>query len=383
MSISTPRRGRLSPAAGLCALYLILGASSAGAQELPLKRALPGVDPFSCPEIAAPTPPGPEEEAQARVLGSNADQALILGDQVRARDLLARATELDPSSPELAYRYGRSLAELGEAAEAIQQFCRAINFGAVEAGMDDVQSRLDDLVATQNPRIPDIALSHFSNGITQSDLGNPLAAIDAFTRAHQTAPTWADPIYNRAVMKDQEGDIAGAVADFQEYLSLRPEGVDAIAVSQRIGQLQSSGPLPSAGTTLTLGMLIPGMGQFYSGRAVGGFTVLALAGGALAAGVLVEKIDVYCVGSATSGGDCPDDRFIREEKTQPYLKYGLAAAGVVTLIGALEAFFDVRGRGPGEAGDFPSVDAGPVQISGPAVSASGGKLEVSLLRISY
>ncbi len=383
MPDSLSRRGPIPPGAEWVLLLSLLLASPAGAQELPLKRTLPGADSFSCPELVPGREPGAEEQAQARVLGSTADQALVLGDQERARDLLERAVQLDPLSAELAYRYARILEDLGEANPAIQQFCRSLALGSEGLEIADARTRLDALVRSLEPQIPAQAIAEFSNGLTQFALGNMPEALGAFDAAFQMAPDWADPLYNRGVIRARQGDLDGAVLDLQLYLSLRPDGSDAIAVSQRIGQLQAAVPLPSPSTTLTLGVLIPGMGQFYSGRAFGGFTVLALAGGAAAAGILIEKIETRCVGAPPPGGECPSDRIISKLTTKPYQTPGLIAAGAVTLIGAIEAFIKVRRIDSGEGGETAALNLGGASIRLPNVSAAGARLNLHLVRVTF
>lgn len=377
------RREEYLPGAGLLLLLLFLGVSGAGAQELPLKRVLPGSDGFTCPQIDPGRQAGPEEQEQARVLGSNADQSLLLGDQARARDLLARATALDPASPDLAYRYARILEDLDERDQAITEFCRALALGAEDLGFDDARSRLEVLVLSDQPQFSDEARGAFSAGLIQADEGLLDLAADAFGAALRLAPDLAEAVYNRGVIRDRQGDVVGAVADYQSYLARRPEGEDAIAVSQRIGQLQSAGPLPSAGTTLTLGMLIPGMGQFYSGRAAGGLAILGLAAGALATGFLVEEIETFCVGSVTGGGECPPERVISENKNKPYLTQSLVAAGAITVIGAVEAFIKVRRGSTGGDPDPLAFNVGSARVGVPEVYASGPRLNVSLLKVKF
>jgi tetratricopeptide (TPR) repeat protein len=239
------------------------------------------------------------------------------------------------------------------------------------------------LVRSEQPRVSDEAIAAFRNGLTQADLGNLEESTQAFGIAFQLAPVWADAVYNRGVILDRQGEIEGALADLQQYLSLDPAGEDGIAVSQRIGQLQSAVPLPSPGSTLALGILFPGMGQFYSGRALGGFTVLALAGGAVAAGFLIEEVVTNCVGTAPQGGVCPPDRFISEETTKPYQTQSLIAAGAVTLIGAIEAFLKVRRGESDENGDLVAFNVGKARIVGPSVSAEGPRLNLSLFRVTF
>jgi tetratricopeptide (TPR) repeat protein len=367
-------------------LFLLLmtcGVTSAAAQGLPLKRVLPGGDEFTCPELEPGRDPSPEEQAQARVLGSNADQSLILGDQARARDLLARATELDPSSPELAYRFARILEDLDQRSEAIAEYCRALALGVEGLGIEDARPRLQALVEADQPRVSAEAVAAFQTGLDQADGGFLETAIEAFDAAFRAAPNWPDAVYNRGVARDRLGEVETAAEDYRTYLTLRPDGEDAIAVSQRIGELQALVPLPSAGATLTLGILIPGMGQFYSGRALGGFTVLGLAGGAIAAGFLIKEIETLCVGSVQSGGDCPPDRIIGENTNKPYLTHSLIAAGVVSLIGAVEAFLKVRGEDSAGEGELLSIDVGNVRIGAPSLYANGPRLNMSLLKVTF
>jgi tetratricopeptide (TPR) repeat protein len=370
-------------AAVVCFL-LLGGADELSGQNLPLKRGVPGTDSIACPEIAPPGQPSQEEIDQAVRLGSEADQDLIRGNLERARDLLLRATELDPTSPELAYRYGRRLEALEEWEGAITQFCRAQALGAEDAGIRDIPLRLEALARAREPELPEGARSAFLNGLLQADLGDLQGAVEGFDRASSLAPDWADAVYNRGVIRMRLGEQDLAVEDLQRYLNLSPDAADAILVSQRIGQLQvRPGPSVSPGTALGLGLIIPGMGQFYSGRALGGFSVLALAGGAVAAGLFIEKLEVRCVGSPPSGGDCPPDRIISEDTSKPYLVPSLVAAGVVTLVGAIEAFVNVGRSGPEEDEEMVAFDAGKTRIVGPSVAQVGNRLQLSLVRVTW
>jgi tetratricopeptide (TPR) repeat protein len=370
-----PNRRRTEPTAALLLLAALTCLNPLSAQELSLKRHVPGSDTIACPELGVPPRPGVEEQAEASRLASSADQALILGDPERAREFLARAAELDPSSAELAYRYGRILEDLGEIDPAIEQFCKALALGSRQQGIGDVRPRLEALARARDPAVPAEASYAFLNGLLQADLRQFPAAAQAFDAAIREAPAWADAVYNRGVVRGRLGDTDGAVADLQQYLAMRPDAEDAILVSRRIGQLQAPIQVQSPGTTLTLGLLLPGMGQFYTGRALGGMTVLTLATGAAAAGFLVERVNQRCVGSVPSGGTCPPDRLIDEEKDRPYLAYGLAAAATVTVAAAVEAFMRTRGGG--------GRDPGSVTVSGLSLEARGSRLHINLLSLGF
>ena len=384
MSETKSFRGKPWFAAGLFFFLILVGSSGLGGQELPLKRALPGTDSISCPPVDPNVQPSPEEVQQAARLGSDSEQALMLGDQERARDLLARATELDPTSAELAYRYGRILESLGETELAIESFCRALGLGSREQGIGDARPRLEALARAREPELPEAARSEFLNGLLQADLGNLEGAEEAFGAAFGLAPDWADAVYNRGIIRIRLSNPDMAVEDLQHYLTLNPNGNDAIFVSQRIGQLQiRQTSSVSPGIALGLGIPLPGMGQFYSGRALGGMTVLALAGGALAAGFLIEEVEVRCVGSAPSGGECPADRIISEDTSNPYKMHGLIAAGVISVAGAVEAFIKAKRGGDGAPGEIVAVRAGNTRIVGPTFSAAGPRLNISLVKVTF
>jgi tetratricopeptide (TPR) repeat protein len=356
--------------------------ASLTAQELTLKRAVPGADNFSCPAADSLPEPTEEERTEALRLGSNADQALILGDQERARDLLSRATEMDPTSPELAYRLARVLEEMGSRGDAIAQYCQVLALGPQSAGIEDAETRLRGILDSERTQIPDGAVEAFTRGLAEADDGDLQAAVASFSSAWQQAPSWADAVYNRGIVYARQGQTEAAQVDLEEYLALRPDAGDAILVSQRIGQLRSLGNLPRPAAAFTLGLLFPGAGQFYSGRAMGGLTVLTLSAGAVAAGFLIERVTVSCVGSV-SGGDCPPDRVIGEKTDRPYMVHGLAAAGAVAVIGAIESYFGARGRQNREMGALVAVETGGARLEAPAIRADGPRLRISLVQVTF
>lgn len=376
-------RSGLPPRLLLVLSALGWGVSALGAQELPLKRDVPGSGPYECPPVAAPELPGRDARAQARQLASNAAQAVILGDLDRARALLDRATELDPNSTDLAYRRARVLQELGERSAAISEFCRVLALDPAE-GVEDARDRLEALVAADRVEIPDSAIQAFREGLAGVDAGLLERAVASFDSATALAPAWADAMYDRGVILARLGRTSAAARDLRRYLELRPDAPDAIAVSERIGELQSVATVrtQSPGAALTLGILIPGMGQFYSGRALGGLTVLSLAGGAVAAGLLIEDVKVRCLSDPGPDGSCPPGQVLREDVSHPYKVAGLGTAAAITLIGAIEAFVHLRGlRGGGE--EPAAIDVGPATVGALGVAPSRGRVDFRLMRVAF
>ncbi len=357
---------------------------SLSAQELPLKRDVPGSGLYACPPVPAGSPPGEEERSMAGQLASSAAQAVILGNLDQARSFLDRATQLDPSSADLAYRHARVLEDLGDGTDAMSEYCRVLSADSVPDGANDARSRLEALAAATRPVIAESAIAAFQEGVILADAGGLGGAVAAFDSATANAPEWPEAVYDRGVVLARLGRTAESTRDLRRYLELRPDAPDAIAISQRIGELQSMALVstPNPGTGLVLGILVPGMGQFYSGRALGGMTVFALAGGAVATAFLVKKVDVLCLSEPGPGATCPPNEVVREEVHRPYRVAGLSVAAAIGVIGAIEAFVNLRGRrraGQGVA----SIDLGPASLGGLDVAASRGRVDLRLLHLAF
>ncbi len=320
----------------------------------------------------------------ARQLASSAAQAVILGDLDRARSLLDRATQLDPSSADLAYRHARVLEEHGDRASAMSEYCRVLASDSLVEGANDARDRLEALAAANRPVVAAPAIAAFREGLAQVDAGRLERAVTSFDSATASAPQWPEAVYDRGVILARLGRAAEATRDLRKYLELRPDAPDAISISQRIGELQSLALVsaPSPGAALVLGILIPGMGQFYSGRVVGGLTVLGLAGGAVAAAFLIKKVDVQCLSEPGPGGTCPEGQVLREEVHRPYQLAGLGAAAAIGVIGAIEAFVKLRGRG-GAGQASASIDLGPAKVGGLGIAASRGRVDLRLLHLAF
>jgi len=292
------------------------------AQGLPLKVEVPGE--AACPPLPAPPEPTPDERAQAAQIGSTASQALLLGDPGRARDLLREATALDPTSADLAYRYGRSLEDMGETDAALAAYCRMLSLDAPEADAADAEVRID-VLRPVGLVVSEEAVSAFEAGLLEVDQGLLEVAVEEFGRAAGMAPDWPEASYNQGVVLARVGRREEARVALRRYLELAPDAPDAIAVSERIGELQVvtvNPELPSPGAAFAVG-LVPGMGQVYTGRPGVGLGFMAVGGSHLAAALLYDR------------GIQP-----------PFKTPGLIIAGTTTLVSAIDALlFAKRARG--------------------------------------
>lgn len=296
------------------------------AQDLPLRRE-PQEVAFRCPAPQAPERPTDAAASEAAQLGSDAAQAAILGDQARARDLLARASRLDPLSGDIAYRYARILEDAGELEAALGEYCRQLSLEPSGQDADDAAARIQDLASGTQIIRPDAANLAFRNGLALADLGRLDEALADFQGAAEAAPDWPDPYYNRGVLFSRLGLPDEAATSLRRYLELRPDGEDAVRVAEQIGRLEGTARRSTASPALALGLsVVPGMGQVYTGSpGVGaGFTVLA-------------------------GSAALEAFFYERGRGRGYFGTGLATAGAVTAIGAIDALMQAHRQSVGGA----------------------------------
>jgi tetratricopeptide (TPR) repeat protein len=352
-----------------------------------LQRSYPGPGPFECPAPATPVPPTPDQEVRARQLASNALEASILGDLDGARTLLAQATAADGTSAELAYRHARVLEDVGLLDAAILEYCRALSLWSDPADIEDSRARLDALYEVVRERMSDRALDAFVSGLGQADAGLHVDAVESFSVAIDENSQWAAAVYNRAIVLEELGRFQESLADYRRYLELTPSEVDAVvvSVSERIGMIEGELTRPTAnpGSAFALGMLFPGMGQYYSGRGRAGTVVLAAAAGVVVTGFLFKEVTVRCLVPA-EGGDCPPDQVVDEMSRRPYLWPALGVTGAVMIGSAIEAWVRARRARAEQPVPFePEAAARGIRFDGPSIEARGGRVDLSVLRLRF
>jgi tetratricopeptide (TPR) repeat protein len=348
--------------------FVALGAHEGSAQQLPPRMELPPPPPGPCePADGAvrqdPAEPDEAARAQARSLLSEANQAAILGDDERARGLLLRAADLDPSSGEIAYRLGRILEDAGEADAALAEYCRYLELSPDGVDVPDVEGRVSVLGGSRTGAIPAPARIAFQLGIEALDRGDHSGAALHFSRALVELPDWPEAHYNRGFAYLRDGREAAGRADLERYLELRPDAPAADAIATRV-RTTAPGPVYNPRAALVSGLIFPGMGHFYAGFPRNGAIVLAGAGGAAALGLLYTRVDVTCR-VPPEGGVCPPGEVAERNEERPFLVPGLAAAGIFTVVGAIHAYRSVGARASGLAmGADPALRVGLDALSG-------------------
>lgn len=356
------------------------------AQELPLRDDSGGA---ACPTEPVQTiAPAEEARETAKRLGSEADEALQVGRRGDARALLNQALAFHPSSADLRYRRALLLQDLGETSNAIPDLCHVAATAPKDEIGEDARRRLEQMGDRgREANVPDSARAAASLGVREAQSRNFDAALAAFDEAIRQAPQWADASYNRGVTLARMGRDPEAARELRRYLSLAPRAPDMAAVTQRVQELErllmALRGAPSPGTALGLGLLVPGMGQFYAGRTTGGLTVLGLATGAVLTGFLVTEVHIRCLDPVEAGQSCPADQIVSRRQERPHLVPAIGVAATVAVIGAVEALIEARGRNRARAGVFgPTVSQGP-RLSGPSLEAQGTRVDLNLLGLRF
>jgi len=157
-----------------------------------------------------------------------------------------------------------------------------------------------------------------------------------FTHAIDLQPAWADAYFDRGLARELQGDRDQAMSDLEVYVRLKPAADDRQAVNSRIASLRRVAYSP--GQAFALGLIIPGAGQLYTRRVGWGIAVLAATGGAVGYALAEQTTTTTKQQTATDPfGNPYTYTATLQGKQRPGLVPGLAAAGALDLIGAIEA----------------------------------------------
>jgi hypothetical protein len=147
-------------------------------------------------------------------------------------------------------------------------------------------------------------------------------------------PSAPEAAYDRGLARLGRGDDAAAAADLATYVASPAAGSDRAQVLRAVEALRQ--PRWSPVGAFGRGIVVPGFGQFYTGRSVLGLVVLA--GAAAGAGsAFVERSITEDRQFTDPFGNPYTTPVTRIER--PYQTIGLVAGGAVTLVGAAEAAY--------------------------------------------
>jgi hypothetical protein len=306
--------------------------AAAHAQALAPKRVLTLP---SAPQCAgAALPGGVRDAAGARAEATRARELALNGERAAARAAFARASQLDPSDPQLAYDLARASEEEGDVPGTTAALCRYLLIAPSGREAPEVRTRLARIA----PTVPDArdasARAAFARGVEALDARRFDVAVAAFDAVLRQVPSAPEAAYDRGLARLGRGEDATAAADLATYVASPAAGSDRALVLRAVEALRQ--PRWSPGGAFGRGLVVPGFGQFYTGRPVLGLVVLA--------------------GAATGVGSAFVERSITEDRQftdpfgnpyttpvtrveRPYRTIGLVAGGAVALVGAAEAAY--------------------------------------------
>lgn len=383
------RRGFFPTVCALLGAAALVAVSFAptSAQTLSLKRELPDRGASVCVGTAVGESGLVTEadRAEASRLANSASQAAIVGDHAGARDLLLRASRLDPESGGVAFLLGSAYEELGSTEAARREFCRYLALTPDAPDGAEVRTRVAGLDPNASPAVSDEGALQFRRGVAAFDLGQHDTAVEAFTQAIATDPTFGPAHYNRAVVYAVTDRGAEAAEDLRRYGELERGAEDAAEVASAVAALENPPRRYNAGAAMASSLAFPGAGHLYTGRSVAGVGFLAVAVGAVVFGELSEKIQIECRVPPTNG-QCATSDVVAETREKPYRVAGYATAAAVALYSAIDAYRGAS-RLNSSAGTGLTITVGPLSEGGLSLPRLGlnwrGQVTVPLLGLSF
>ncbi|WP_284352168.1 tetratricopeptide repeat protein [Roseisolibacter agri] len=322
---------RLAPFAALAAT---LFATPLAAQPLAPKRVLTLPAASQCTGAALP-PSARRDAAGARAEAARARELALVGERAAARDAFVRAAALDPADPQLAYDLARAAEEAGDRATAASALCRYLVLAPSGREVAEVRARLSRVAAsTANPADESVRAT-FQRGVDALEARRYEAAVTAFDEVLRTVPSAPEATYDRGLARLALGQDAAAASDLAAYVASPAAGPDRAQVLRAVEALRQ--PRWSVAGALGRGLVVPGFGQFYTGRPIPGLAVLAGTAGGIGL-ALFERRTIEQVTFLDTLTNTPYTNDIPRVE-HPYRAAGLATAGILAIAGAAEAAY--------------------------------------------
>ena len=193
--------------------------------------------------------------AQSAAVGEMFNQGLGLATQGKydeAIPILQRALEKDPGQPDIWANLGDIQSKAGKMEDAVASFEKAIalrpddvgfyqNMGVLFAKMgkeDDAQAAFGK-AAELNPE--GSAVNFFNLGATLVNSGKLVEAIDAFKRAVEADPDYAEAYYELGICYVGRGQVQETLDVLQKYIEIGSDADHLITAKALVEQLSSGG----------------------------------------------------------------------------------------------------------------------------------------------
>jgi hypothetical protein len=196
-------------------------------------------------------------------------------------------------------------------------------------------------------------------------LGDRVSAREQLREAAALDPSDPDLAYQLARAHEGAGASADATQEYCRFLSLAPDAPEAAEVRERVAVLAAEAqeqaalaalaargaapqlPLLSPRRALSLGLVIPGGGQFYAGRPIRG--MIAFGAAAIAVGYGMSErwgVREYEATALDPFGNPYTYTAFEETTSRPHLAQGILVAGAIAVASAVDAYnFSKRASG--------------------------------------
>jgi hypothetical protein len=138
------------------------------------------------------------------------------------------------------------------------------------------------------------------------------------------------------------------------------------------------------GQAVMLGLLVPGLGEIYTGQMLRGIVVMGAAVGALAVGFLNERVTVECL-TVPVNNFCPPADVVTRDAERPYLLPAIGAAVGIAVLGAIDAY--VAARRANERADASQSESRAgrtgMRLEMPAVQPTRHDVRIEIVRVRF
>ena len=318
--------------AASCAVAIAAWPLRVHAQGLVPKRTLTTGPAPGCAIVpAGQAPIARRDNAEARRLATAGQEAALVGDQPAARDAFARAAALNPGDERVAYDLARAHEELADTTKSIAEYCRYLTLSPSGREAADVRDRLLRLVprpTQQKARDVEVA---FRLGLVLYDDARYEASARAFDDVVRDAPQAPEGWFNRGLARAADGQRSDALKDLEQYRAAAPTVNDRVEVGRAIETLRR--PVYSPTKTFARS-IIPGFGQFYTGRPVLGVGLLVAVAGSVGWALIEQETQTTVAYTDPNGVPAP---YTQTTIDRPNFETGMAVAIGLTLLGSAEA----------------------------------------------
>lgn len=284
-------------------------------------------------EVVPPgqAPAARRDNAEARRLATQGQEASLVGDQTAARDAFLRAAQLNPGDERIAYDLARALEELSDSTRAVSELCRYLTLSPAGREAADVRDRLQRLVPTAKQRVADNVQAQFRLGLSFYDDGRYDAALKAFDDVVRDAPKSPEGWFNRGLARAARGDRSNALTDLEQYRVNAPTVDDRVEVGRAIEVLRRPVYSPAGAFVRSI---VPGLGEFYVGHNIRGALVLVASGAGAALSVMQTTTTETINYTDPNGVPAPYTQTTKQRKN---FAMGAGAAVGAAILGMIDA----------------------------------------------